>query len=214
MRKKECWTLTLVTHKSGLSTNSYLRFIEQCLKSGVRCVQLREKLLPYPALLRFGRNLKALLDIYSIPLIINDNVELCKAIDASGVHLGQSDTDIVKARAILGSNKIIGQTVNTVEQINRAETLPVDYLGLGAVFPTPNKSDVETIWGLTGLQQASSMTSRPIIAIGGINESNALSVMKAGANGIAAIGAFHNACDPFSVTKKLLNIIKEAKHDQ
>lgn len=212
--KENFWQLTLVTNKGSAPAAHYLEFIEVCLKAGITCVQLREKSLPGEDLLDFGSSLKRLLDLYNVPLIVNDDIDLCIKLRAFGVHLGQSDTEVTKARSVLGADRIIGLSVNTIEQIQNSLTLAVDYIGVGAIFPTNNKPDVETIWGLSGLGQASLVSSRPIVAIGGIDESNAFSVINSGADGIAAIGAFHQAADPFLTTKNLIKIIKEINNDR
>lgn len=209
--KERFHLLTLVTNKGNAPTEPYLQFIKACVKAGVTCVQLREKSLSHKELFQFGFSLKCLLDKSEIPLIINDDVDLCIKLDASGVHLGQSDTEIRKARSILGLNKIIGLSVNTIQQVQNSNKQPIDYIGVGAIFPTNNKPDIETIWGLDGLKKTSLIASHPIMTIGGIDENNALSVINGGASGIAAIGAFHNAKDPFLATQNLIKIIKEAK---
>lgn len=214
MMKKSIHLLTLVTNKGELPTQPYLEFIALCIKAGVTCVQLREKLLSPEKLLHFGRSLKNLLDANNIPLIVNDHVELCLQLDAAGVHLGQSDGNPVKARSILGSHKLIGLSVNTIAQVENSNFLPVDYIGIGAIFPTKNKPDVEKIWGLAGLQEASIMASHPVVAIGGIDVSNAGSVINCGVQGIAAIGAFHDAADPYLATQRLITTIKEVSHDR
>ncbi len=201
--------LILVTHKGSSFTSAYLERIALCIKGGVTSVQLREKSLSRAELLHFGRSLKNLLDSNNIPLIVNDHVDLCLQLDAAGVHLGQSDEEPLEARAKLGPQKIIGLSVNTMAQIEEANTLPLDYIGVGAIFHTQNKSDVETIWGLEGLKKASIMSSHPIVAIGGVTPSNALSVLQAGAKGIAAIGAFHDAVDPYLSTQHFINTINE-----
>jgi thiamine-phosphate pyrophosphorylase len=212
--KENFWQLTLVTNKGNTPTAPYLECIEVCLKAGITCVQLREKSLPGEDLLDFGSSLKRLMDLYNVPLIVNDDVDLCIKLSAFGVHLGQSDTEVTKARSALGTDKIIGLSVNTIEQIQNSLTIPIDYIGVGAIFPTHNKPDVETIWGLSGLKQASLVASRPIVAIGGIDESNTFSVINSGADGVAAIDAFHQAADPFLTTKNLIKIINEANNDR
>ena len=212
--KANFWQLTLVTNKGNTPTAPYLEFIEVCLKAGITCVQLREKSLPGEDLLDFGSSLKRLLDLYNVPLIVNDDIDLCIKLKACGVHLGQSDTEVTKARSALGTDKIIGLSVNTIEQIQSSLTLAIDYIGVGAIFPTNNKPDVETIWGLGGLNQASLVSSRTIVAIGGIDENNTFSIINSGADGIAAIGAFHQAADPFLTTKNLIKIIREANNDR
>ena len=212
--KENFLQVTLVTNKGNTPRAHYLEFIELCLKAGVTCVQLREKSLLHEDLLDFGNSLKSLLDLYKVPLIVNDDIDLCIKLSAFGVHLGQADTEVTKARSALGQDKIIGLSVNTIQQIQKSLTLPIDYIGVGAIFPTHNKPDVETIWGLSGLRQASLLSSHPIVAIGGIDESNAFSVINSGANGIAAIGAFHNSKNPFLTIKNLIKIIKEVNNDR
>ena len=204
--------LTLVTNKGHLSVQEYLKFIELCVKAGVTAVQLREKLLLYEDLQYFGQLLKNLLDLNGIPLIINDNIDLCLQLDASGVHLGQTDGDPIKARSMLGPDKIIGLSVNNFPQIANSNNLPIDYIGVGAIFSTKNKPDIETIWGLEGLKKVSQLASHRIIVIGGIEESNALSAINSGANGIAGIGVFHDAADPYQTTQNLIKIINKAHY--
>ncbi len=205
--KNQFYKLCLVTNKGNNHEDKYLNFIKVCAKSGITSVQLREKNIPYESLLKFGKMLKETLLAFNIALIINDNVDLALELDADGVHLGQTDGDIMAVRKILGPNKIIGISINSLDQLYAANLLPVNYAGCGAIFPTKNKSDVATIWGIEGLKQLSALSKHPLVAIGGIDEYNASEVMRAGADGIAAIGAFHDAMDPEATTKKLYNII-------
>ncbi|CAM0117806.1 thiamine phosphate synthase [Rhabdochlamydiaceae symbiont of Dictyostelium giganteum] len=209
--KDHCPRLMLITNKGGSSTSSYLELIESYVKSGVTSVQLREKSLSKEELLSFGTSLKNLLDLYHIPLIINDHIDLCLKLNASGVHLGQSDEEILRARAILGPDKIIGLSVNTVVQVKEANLLPLSYIGVGAIFPTISKLNVETIWGLKGLREVAAIALHPIVALGGINESNAHSVICSGAFGIAAIRAFHHTVSPHQTATQLMNNIHGEK---
>jgi thiamine-phosphate pyrophosphorylase len=210
--KEDFWQLVLVTNKGHLPVKNYLELVELCVKAGITSVQLREKSLPNEDLLHFGKSLKNLLDSSNIPLIINDSIDLCRELDASGIHLGQSDGDPVKTRKILGPDKIIGLSVNTMAQVENSNSLPLDYIGLGAIFSTKNKPDIETIWGLDNLKKASLIASHPIVAIGGIDERNALSAISSGAKGLAAIGVFHDAADPSLTTQKLFKMMNEAYH--
>lgn len=196
-----------MTNKSDQPVKHYLNFISICAKAGLSAVQLREKDLSITDLFKFGKSLKGLLDAFQIPLIVNDSLDLCLKLDAGGLHLGQDDGDIVIARAALGSNKLLGLTVNSAHQIELANHLPIDYIGVGSIFPTPNKVQCETIWGTGGLQQVFLLSKHPIIAIGGINENNAQMIMEAGACGIAAISAFHDAAHPAITTQNLRNIV-------
>lgn len=198
--------LTLVTNKSNSSLNDYLHFIAICAKSGLSAVQFREKNLSAQEGLEFAKHLQVLLMPFEIPMIVNDDIELCLKINAAGLHLGQTDGDVQRARQLLGPNKIIGLSVNTISQLERANDLPIDYGGIGAIFPTQNKPNIQTIWGLEGLKQAVKIAKFPMIAIGGIDESNAALVMETGVKGIAAIGAFHNSDSPETITKNLHNI--------
>lgn len=209
--KENFWQLILITNKGKLPTDSYLEFVALCVKAGVTSVQLREKNLSRQAHFHFGQSLKAILNTTHTPLIINDDVDLCLELDVAGVHLGQSDGDPIIARKRLGPSKYIGLSVNTFTDIEKANNLPVDYLGLGAVFPTNSKQNIKTIWGLDGLKQASLMSTYPIIALGGIDESNVVSVIKCGASGVAAICAFHEARNPYRTAKNLINLITHAQ---
>lgn len=206
------WRLMLVSNKQSTPTATYLSFIEHCVVNGVTAIQLREKNLDYAALRSFALQLKQLLDAAQIPLIINDHVELCHEIGAAGVHLGQHDTDVETARKRLGPDKIIGLSVNNLEQIQHANTLPIDYIGIGAIFQTQHKPDIETIWGLSGLTAACLLARQPTVAIGGITLANAASVIGCGVHGIAAIGAFHAAIDPSHVTQQFHELFLESPH--
>jgi len=151
--------------------------------------------------------LKQILDPLGIPLIINDDIGLALELDASGVHLGQTDGDPVLARELLGTNKIIGVSIDTRENLIKANELPIDYVGIGAIFPTLNKKNVATIWGTEGLKTLAAISRHPMIGIGGVNESNAAEVLLAGASGIAVIGALHDAPDPAQMVRRLRYII-------
>jgi thiamine-phosphate pyrophosphorylase len=181
----------------------YLSFVLQCVKSGITAVQLREKVLKTDELLEFATQLKDVLSPFNIPLIINDNLDLCLEVDADGVHLGQGDGDIKRARDVLGPHKIIGQTVNNMKEVEIANSLPINYIGVGAIFPTKNKPNIQTVWGIPGLKGVCSISKHPVIAIGGINEENAYSIIKSGATGIAAISVFHDSEDLDSTIKDL-----------
>jgi thiamine-phosphate pyrophosphorylase len=201
------YKLTLVTNRQDTPLKDYLYFISRCASAGITAVQLREKHQSRDFLLMFGRELKRILDPLHIPLIVNDDLKLALELDASGVHLGQSDGDPAYARKILGPQKIIGVSIDTRENLLKANTLPIDYVGIGAIFATPSKKDVSTIWGIKGLQALSSIAKHPIVGIGGININNAATTMASGAHGIAVIGALHDADDPTHATKQLRYII-------
>ena len=199
----------LVTNKGARPIDEYIEFIKACAKAGVTSVQLREKNMSYEALYEFGITLKNTLAPFNIPLIINDDVKLACELNADGVHLGQKDGDALAARNILGHEKIIGVSVDSINQLHIANSLPIDYVGCGAIFPTKSKADVTTTWGTKGLEQFCQISKYKVIAIGGIAESNASAVARAGANGIAAISVFHDSANLSFTIKTLLDIMTQ-----
>lgn len=205
------YTLTLVTNKQNTPIQDYLKFIHSCAQSGITAVQLREKKMSYLDLFEFGKTIQAILAPLNIPLIINDNLEVAVALNAAGVHLGQTDYCPEEARARLGSEKIIGVSIDSFANLQKANQLPINYVGIGSIFPTKNKATVSTLWGIGGLKQLAPLSAHPIVAIGGINEHNATDIIQAGAKGIAAIGAFHDAVNVPATTQKLLQIIQGEK---
>ena len=190
------YKLILITNRQSQPLKDYLQFIELCLKSGVTSVQLREKEATSAFLLDYASQLKTLLDSYNVPLIINDNLELALEINAQGLHLGQTDGSPHLARERLGTDKYLGLSIETEEDLERANCCDVDYVAASAVFPSSHKTNLRTIWGLDGLQSLAKRSVNPLIAIGGINPGNVEKVMTAGAQGIAVIGALHDDPNP------------------
>jgi thiamine-phosphate pyrophosphorylase len=180
----------MVTQKNEASMDCYLPLIQRAIASGATCIQLREKNSDFNDLKEFAHSLQALLKHYQLPFIINDSLELAHQIDADGVHLGQTDGCPKHARALLGQEKIIGLTVNTLEEVIHANALPIDYIGVGAIFKTLHKPDAQTMWGLEGLQKVMSISKHPIVAIGGIDVNNLQSVIDTDVHAIAGIGLF------------------------
>lgn len=201
------YKLTLITNKGDIPLYDYLTFIETCAKSGITSLQLREKNTFYEDLLEFGRNIKKILAPHNIPFIINDDLDLAIELNADGIHLGQTDGDPIAARKHLGPDKVIGVSINSLKNLHDSNELPINYVGIGAIFPTDNKPNITTIWGIEGLKNLASLSKHPIVAIGGINEANAPEVISGGAHGIAVIGALHDAIDPALATKSLRQII-------
>jgi len=141
-----------------------------------------------------------------VPFIVNDRVNVALAIGADGVHVGQSDMPAVEVRRLIGPDKILGVSVSTAAQAIKAQEDGADYLGVGPVFPTQTKTDADPPIGLSVLAEIRKAVSLPIIAIGGINQSNARKVMQF-ANGIAVIGAVMSAKDPLQATRNLAIIL-------
>lgn len=202
MRKNFDLTLYLVTDRSKISDEIFFDRIESALQNGVTIVQLREKNLETESLIELGKKLKKITDAYDVPLIIDDNVEAALAIDAHGVHLGSEDMDILSARQILGDKKIIGATVKKVETGLKAKAAGADYFGVGAIFPTETK--VKTVLTpINTLNDIYEATEIPIVAIGGLEESNIESLRGSKAEGIAVVRAIMDSADSGSAAKQL-----------
>ncbi len=198
--------LMLLTQKKHLPMEKYLQFVEPCLQAGVTSVQLREKTLNTQQLLVFGGALLECLKPYEIPLIVNDNIEIAKKLNAHGVHLGQSDGDPKAARSYLGTNKIIGLSVSSMDELRAAHCLPIDYVGIGPVFHTSNKANNRQYCGLGGLGRMVAASSFPSIAIGGIQTDNVADVLETGVDGVAVIGALHTSKNLKVTCRCLLNV--------
>lgn len=179
------------------------KVIENAVKGGVTMVQLREKHRNQRLFLHRATLCKSILAGSTVPLIINDNLDIALAIDADGVHLGQSDPSVEKARALLGADKIIGLTVENIQQLEFAQALPIDYLGISTVFASATKQDTQYVWGIEGLRTAVIQSRLPLVAIGGINLGNINDVAATGVAGIALVSAICHADDPQAASAAL-----------
>ncbi len=205
-------TLHLVIGEKDCLQYSIETVVEAAVQGGVTHVQLREKKANKLEFMEIGWRLKKLLKPHRIPLLINDNVEIALALDAEGVHLGQSDMYYPEARALLGVHKIIGLTVETVEHIEEVNNFDVAYVGVGPVFQTHTKLDAPVPLGISGLKSICRLSQHSVVAIGGINVSNAQEVLEAGAEGIAVISAITHAINPREITHRLSTMIRGNRH--
>ncbi|MEZ9666417.1 thiamine phosphate synthase [Vibrio breoganii] len=179
--------------------------VKQAIAGGVTMVQIREKHGDVRAFIERARAVKSVMRGSGVPLIINDRVDVALAVDACGVHLGQSDMPVADARRLLGDNKLLGLSVESEEQLLEAQSFAVDYLGVSAIFATPTKTNTVKHWGIEGLTKAVELSKLPLVAIGGINDSNIKSVVDTGVDGIALVSAISAASDPAQASKDLLN---------
>lgn len=203
--------LYLVTD-SGLSKGRSHEFIvEEAVKGGVSMVQLREKDISSLEFYELAKSLMALLKPLNIPLIINDRLDIALAVEADGMHIGQSDLPYPIVRKLLGKDKIIGLSVETVEQAHEANKLDVDYIGLSPVFSTQTKLDINEPLGLWGVKEIASFTKHKTVAIGGVNSSNTESIISSGADGIAVISAIVSQDSPKEAARKLRALVEKAK---
>ena len=180
--------LYAVTDRSWLGGETLYSQVEKALKGGATFVQLREKELDEGRFLNEAREIKELCRKYQVPFVINDSVEIALAVDADGVHVGQSDMEAGDVRAKLGPDKIIGVSAQTVEQAVLAEKRGADYLGVGAVFPTDSKADAREVDHKI-LRAICEAVHIPVIAIGGISKENVMELAGSGVCGIAVIRA-------------------------
>lgn len=208
MRSPINLSLYLVTNRGALPLEDFFKIIRASIDGGVRVVQLREKDTSAREMITIGKSLLSFLKPIGIPLIINDRVDVAHAINADGVHLGQSDLTVAEARAILGEKAIIGFSVESLEQAMVAEKEDVDYLAASPIFHTTTKSDCSKPWGLNGLKHLCSISRHPIIAIGAIDETNVKRVLECGAVGVAVVSAIFNAPCPKTAAFKILSGMK------
>jgi len=203
------WKLCLVADANFTAGKDLPSLTLKAIKAGASIVQLRAKNLDAGEFLDLAFRIAKRIDPYNIPFIINDKVDIAQACKADGVHLGQKDMPLSQAREILGNDKIIGISVNTVKQALKAEKGGADYLGASPLFYTDSKKDLDLELGLKGLQEMRKQVKIPILAIGGINSANASEVMAAGADGIAVISAILGADDISRATQKLLKAVNK-----
>ena len=205
---KKSLLLYAVTDRTWLNGKTLYEQVEKAIKGGVTFVQLREKELDDVAFLKEAFEIKKLCRQYNVPFIINDNVEIARKINADGVHVGQSDMKAGNVRTILGEDKILGVSAQTVEQALLAEKEGADYLGVGAVFPTGSKMDADDVSYET-LKEICSVVSIPVVAIGGIGAGNVLKLENSGISGIAVISAIFSAEDIEKATKNLKELTEK-----
>ena len=180
--------LYAVTDSRWLNGDSLAAAVEKALAGGVTCVQLREKHLPFDEFLRIAKEIKALCQSYQVPLIVDDNLDIALACDADGLHIGQNDMPAAKARELLGPDKILGVSAQTIEQAVAACQDGADYLGVGAVFPTGTKTDAVEV-PLDTLKAITAAVDIPVVAIGGIGADNIAQLSGTGIAGAAVVSA-------------------------
>lgn len=186
--------LYAVTDRHWLKNESLSSVVETAIKGGTTFVQLREKNCSDEEFLQLAREVKVVCKKFNVPFVINDNVEIAKIVGADGVHVGQSDMNAVNVRKIIGDDAILGVSVQTVEQALLAEKQGADYLGVGAVFKTNSKDDADFVTRET-LKAICDAVKIPVVAIGGINQSNVNELGGSGICGVSVISAIFGAAD-------------------
>ena len=188
---------------------NFLTATHEIVRGGASMVQYRDKKSSDKDFYENAKSLKEMLIPFDIPLIINDRVDVALAVEADGVHLGNSDLSCEVARKVFGNKKILGISVECEADVERANNVNnVDYLGISGVFKTETKKDLAGYWGLEGVRDIRAKTDLPMVAIGGISVSNAKKVMDAGADGVAVVSALAFAENLLEETQKLLAVVK------
>lgn len=197
-------SLYLVTDKSD-DVEKFLKTIEEAIKGGVSVVQIREKTAETLDFYNLALKVKEITSKYNVPLIINDRVDVALAIDADGVHVGQTDIPCDVTRKLIGENKILGVSASTISEAQKAQEDGADYIGTGAVFPTATKDDAPSITK-EDLKNVVDSIDIPVVAIGGITLENASELNDTGIAGLSVVSAIMSADNPKKASEELLNI--------
>lgn len=200
--------LHVITDVAVQTRFSHDELTEMACDGGADVVQLRDKTMTPEAFAESARRVAGICRAHGVTFIVNDRADVARSVEASGVHVGRTDRSIRDARALVGPGAIVGASAGTLEEALEAESEGADYVGFGHIFATASKSKSTSPVGLDALARVASRVRVPVIAIGGISEANARSVMDAGAWGIAVIGAVCGANDPRAATERLRAIVE------
>ena len=200
---REALRLYLVTNRYQDSLENFLEKVETACRSGVTIVQLREKNFTTNQYYQLAKQVKEITDAYQVPLIIDDRLDVCLAVDAAGLHIGDDELPVSVARQVLGPEKILGVTAKTVERALEAEESGADYLGTGAIFPTTTKENAP-ITLISTLKTICQRVAIPVVAIGGLTSENIDQLIGTGIAGVAVVRDLMQAEDIEAKTKAFL----------
>ena len=200
---REAFRLYLVTNRYQDSLESFLEKVETACRSGVTMIHLREKNLTTNQYYQLAKQVKEITDAYQVPLIIDDRLDVCLAVDAAGLHIGDDELPVSVARKVLGPEKILGVTAKTVKRALEAETSGADYLGTGAIFPTTTKENAP-ITLISTLKTICQTVAIPVVAIGGLTSENIDQLAETGIAGVAVVRDLMQAEDIEAKTQAFL----------
>jgi thiamine-phosphate pyrophosphorylase len=198
--------LCLVTDRGLARGRPLADIVDAAVRGGVTMVQLREKHATTRAFLEEARALKALLGPLGILLVVNDRLDIALAIDADGVHVGQTDLPVAEVRRLAGPGKIVGLSITNATQILRPDAAAADYLGIGPIYLQQTKDDAATPLGVEGFRHLRALTPKPVVAIGGLKPDNSAAVLAAGADGLAVVSAIVAADEPEVVARQFARL--------
>lgn len=201
------WSVYVITDRYIVGERFILDVVRAVIRGGASVVQLREKTTTTREMVELGQALHEITRQAGIPLIVNDRLDVALAVEAEGVHMGHDDMPVSIARRLMGLDRILGVSPETLTEARQAERDGADYLGVGDVYGTPSKPDAGTPIGIEGLTEVITAVSIPVIAIGGITPDNVGPVIEAGAAGVAVISAIVGAPDPEAAARRLREII-------
>ena len=212
MKNKIDYSLYLVTDRDLMSTKTLEEAVEQAILGGCTLIQLREKTASSREFYEMGLRVKKITDYYHVPLIINDRLDIALAIDADGVHVGQSDLPAKIVRKIIGTEKLLGVSASTLEEAIQAEKDGADHLGVGAMYATGSKTDARLV-SMEELKKIREQVHIPIVVIGGINEKTIPNFTHLGIDGLAVVSAIISQPDVRAASEKLLKLFREGSHE-
>jgi len=205
------WTFCLIADVDAAAGRALVQIVDESVGAGATLIQLRAKSIPTRQIFDLAKGLVSLLRPKHIPLIINDRIDIALASKADGVHLGQSDLSLSSSREILGKQRIIGISANSLSEAMTAEADGADYIGAGPVFPTHTKIDTGHILGIEGFKAIRKKVRIPLLAIGGIHAKNISEVIASGADGVAVISAVLGSEDVRTATGQLIDIVRHSR---
>jgi thiamine-phosphate pyrophosphorylase len=206
------YSLYLVTDSALAMGRPLLDVVRAAVDGGVTCVQVREKEIPSRAYIDRLLSVRALLRERAIPLFVNDRVDIALAVEADGIHLGQTDMPLAMAKRVAAGRLVVGVSCEAPGDALDAERGGADYVSVSPVFATPTKTDTAPALGIEGLRAIRSAVRLPVVAIGGINGTNAGDIIGAGADGICVVSAIVSAPDPRAAAAALREIVERARH--
>ena len=205
------WRLYVILDRAAAGSRDLAALAQAAIQGGADVLQLRDKSASGETLLQEARRLLPLARAAGVALIVNDRPDNALAAGADGVHLGQDDAPVAEARALLGPHRLIGKSTHSLEQALAADREPVDYLGLGPIFPTPTKPDYGSV-GLDLIRQTQTRLTHPVVCIGGIETANLDSVLAAGGLRVAVVRAVCAAADPEASARRLKTRLTQPSH--
>ncbi|PSP53766.1 thiamine phosphate synthase [Halobacteriales archaeon QH_3_68_24] len=211
------WNVSLVTQESLSAGRSTRAVVEAAIAGGVDVVQLREKDRSARERYHLGRKLRELTREAGVTFVVNDRADIAQAVEADGVHLGDDDLPVPAARELLGEDAVVGRSVSFVDDAVAAERAGADYLGVGAVYATGSKDDIDDDEHRIGPERVGDIAAAvdiPVVGIGGITADNAGPVAAAGADGVAVITAITRADAPETATRELAAVVERAREDR